>query len=169
MCFKSNADVQVYEELKNLNDYLHYCIKQKEYEAKVAVAKVSFKDFHRNHVEVELHRQSELADMWLNGDIIKQRHERCEEVCFNPYAISLDTPACIGFVLHLYVMCFARVLLITTCPLAIICMFFTCTSSVRHVIFTCCSHNNMSINFYLCVLVFQLIFLLCSSCRPTLM
>ena len=53
-CFKSNSDVQVYEELKNLKDYLHYHIQQREYDAKVATAKISFQDFRRNHVEAEL-------------------------------------------------------------------------------------------------------------------
>ena len=45
--------MQVYEGLKNLKDYLHYRIKQREYEAKVVAAKVSFEDFHRNHVKAK--------------------------------------------------------------------------------------------------------------------
>ena len=54
MCFKCNTDVQQYEELKNLKDYLHYRIAQREYEAKVAAAALSFEDFWRNHVQNEL-------------------------------------------------------------------------------------------------------------------
>ena len=55
-CFKCNSDVQRYEELKNLKDYLHYRIARKEYEAKVAAAAVSFEDFRRNHVQSELNK-----------------------------------------------------------------------------------------------------------------
>lgn len=53
-CFKCNSDVQRYEELKNLKDYLHYRLALKEYESKVAAAAVSFEDFRRTHVENEL-------------------------------------------------------------------------------------------------------------------
>lgn len=52
--FKCNYNVQRYEESKNLNDYLHFRIVRKEYEAKVAALAVSFKNFHRNHVDIEL-------------------------------------------------------------------------------------------------------------------
>ena len=49
--FKTNSDVNVYEKLRNLKDYLHYCIEQREYDDKVATAKVNFETFRRNHVE----------------------------------------------------------------------------------------------------------------------
>lgn len=55
-CFKCNSDVQVYEELKNLKDYLYYRIQQREYDAKVAAAKIRFEDFCKNHVEAELRK-----------------------------------------------------------------------------------------------------------------
>ena len=55
-CFKTNSNAQVYDELKNLKDYLHYRIQQREYDAKVAAAKISFQDFRRNRVEAELRK-----------------------------------------------------------------------------------------------------------------
>lgn len=56
-CFKCNYNVQRYKESKNLKDCLHFRIVRKEYEAKVAALAVSFKDFHRNHVDIELSRR----------------------------------------------------------------------------------------------------------------
>ena len=55
-CFKCNSNIQVYEELKNLKDYLQYCIQQREYDAKVAAVKASFEEFRRKHVEAELRK-----------------------------------------------------------------------------------------------------------------
>lgn len=43
--FKVNSDMNVYEELRNLKDYLHYRIKQREYIDKVVAATVNFEDF----------------------------------------------------------------------------------------------------------------------------
>ena len=54
--FKTNSDVNVYEELRNLKDYLHYHIEQREYDDKVAIAKVNFETFRRNHVEDTLQK-----------------------------------------------------------------------------------------------------------------
>lgn len=67
-CFKCNSDLQRYEELKNLKDYLSYRIARKEYDDKVAAAAVSFEDFRRSHVESEL-RKYDLG--------VKAREERC--------------------------------------------------------------------------------------------
>ena len=52
--FKTNTDVNVYNELKNLKDYLQYRIDLREYENKVAASKVNFETFRRNHVEATL-------------------------------------------------------------------------------------------------------------------
>lgn len=49
-CFKCNADVQRYKNLKNLKEYLHYRIALMEYEAEVGTEAVSFKEFCRNYV-----------------------------------------------------------------------------------------------------------------------
>ena len=50
---KCNSDVQRFEELKNLKDYLHYRISHMEFEAKATTAQISFEDFHINHVDAE--------------------------------------------------------------------------------------------------------------------
>jgi hypothetical protein len=71
--FKSNSDVTIYEELRNLKQYLHCRIEQREYNDKVAAAKVSFEDFRRNHVEdalrkfdrVEKHKEEESKWKWF--------------------------------------------------------------------------------------------------------
>ena len=42
--------------MKSLKDYLHYRITQKEYEAKVAAATLSFDEFCKNHVQNELQK-----------------------------------------------------------------------------------------------------------------
>lgn len=55
-CFDCISNVQVYEELKNLKDYLYYRIQQREYDAKIVAAKVNFEDLCRNHVEAELRK-----------------------------------------------------------------------------------------------------------------
>ena len=39
MCLHHNTDVEVYDEVKNLRDYLQYRIDEKEYNDKVAAAK----------------------------------------------------------------------------------------------------------------------------------
>lgn len=48
---ESASDVSVYEELKQLKQYLHYRMEEKEYIEKAAAAKENFEDFRRKHVE----------------------------------------------------------------------------------------------------------------------
>ena len=48
--------MQIDEKLKNLKDYLHYRIKQKEHKAKVTVAKVNFEDSHKICIEATMQK-----------------------------------------------------------------------------------------------------------------
>ncbi len=53
-CFKSNSDVQRYEELKGLKDYLHYRIACTAYENQLATVAVTVDDMRRKHVDAQL-------------------------------------------------------------------------------------------------------------------
>lgn len=57
---KRESHMQSYEELKNFKDYLHYRVKQREYEAKVAAVQAQCENFCRNYVDAEL-RKFDLA------------------------------------------------------------------------------------------------------------
>lgn len=53
-CFKSTSDVQRYEELKCLKDYMHYRIACSEYESQLATAAISVDELRRKHVHAML-------------------------------------------------------------------------------------------------------------------
>ena len=71
-CFDQNTDVQVYEQLEKLREYLQYRIDEREYTEKMAAAKLNFEEFRRNHVEdalrkfdrAEKERDEELKWSW---------------------------------------------------------------------------------------------------------
>ena len=54
MCFKSDSDVQRYEELKGLKDYLHYRIACTAYESQLATAAMTVEEMRRKHVDAQL-------------------------------------------------------------------------------------------------------------------
>ena len=53
-CFNSPSDVQRYEELMRLKDYLEYRIRTREYEAKLAAANGNAEELRSNYVKVKL-------------------------------------------------------------------------------------------------------------------
>ena len=53
-CFKSNSDVQRYEELKGLKDYISYRIACEAYEAQLETAAITVDEMRRKHVESQL-------------------------------------------------------------------------------------------------------------------
>ena len=76
-CFKCNSDVQRYEELKNLNNYLHYRIVYTSYEGQLASAALTVDELRKKHVNVKLlefdmtERQQEEARRWHRSPLFK--------------------------------------------------------------------------------------------------
>ena len=55
-CFKSTSDVQRYEELKGLKDYINYRIACRTYEDQLETAAITVDELRRNHVDAELRK-----------------------------------------------------------------------------------------------------------------
>ena len=60
-CFKSNSDVQRYDKLRGLKDYINYRIAREAYETQLATAAITVEELRRNHVEAQL-RKFDLAE-----------------------------------------------------------------------------------------------------------
>lgn len=73
-CFKSNSDVQRYEELKGLKDYLHYRIACTAYENQLATAAVTVDDMRRKHVDAQL----------LKFDLAEKEREEAQKWHWSP-------------------------------------------------------------------------------------
>ena len=73
-CFKCTTDVQRYEELRNLKDYLHYRIAYTAYEDRLASAILTVDEQRRSYVDAEL----------LKFDIAERREREAEKWQWSP-------------------------------------------------------------------------------------
>ena len=55
-CFNSNTDMQSYDELMHLKEYLNFRIKSWDYETKLSAANKIFDDVHKKFVQDEFNK-----------------------------------------------------------------------------------------------------------------